>query len=88
VNNHRGADTAPSITRTIATLSPLPLGATEIGAFSHPTRPEVAGKLVRFAATGAYAIVSGRTLTRVPAAWAKEQAAWLRVTAPTPECAP
>jgi len=61
--------------------------ACAIVAFSHPTRPGATGKLVRFTTTGAYAIVSGRTLTRVPAAWAEAQAARLRVTAPTPECA-
>lgn len=67
-------DPSPAVTRAIAVLSTLPLGAVEVGAFAHPTRPEVAGKLVRFATTGAYAIISGRTLTRVPTVWAEERA--------------
>lgn len=64
-------DTAPNVTCAIAALSTLPANAVEVGPFAHPLRPEIAGKLVRYNATGRYAIVSGRTVTNVPQAWAR-----------------
>lgn len=66
-------DTSPNVTRVISDLSVMPEGCTEVGAFAHPTRPEVAGKLVRFHESGRYAIVSGRTLVTVPRDWAQAQ---------------
>lgn len=74
-------DTSPAVTRAIAALTPIPPGAVSLGAFAHPSRPEIAGQLVRFAATRVYAIASGRTLTSVPRAWARRQLAALQTEA-------
>jgi len=67
-------DTAPAVTRAISALTPTPPNSISLGAFAHPTRPEIAGRLVRFISTGIYAIASGRTLTTVPRTWARQQA--------------
>lgn len=69
------ADSSLAVTRAIAALTPIPPGAVSLGAFSHPTCPEIAGRLVRFTATRVYAIASGRTLIAVPRAWARRQLA-------------